>query len=109
MKANEALQGQLFPPTQPWAHGQGTLSCLQLPTLAQRGPRLGSACAPPQLAKAWPSPNLVSLPRRLLALMTNFVISTGWRVGGKRQTGSPAGYLSLLPKVVAQYVLRCDH
>lgn len=49
--------------------------------LRNRGPRLGSVCASPQLAEAWPSPSLVSLPRWLLTLMRNSVILMG--VGGE--------------------------
>lgn len=59
--------------------------CLRLPTLGHRGPRLGIACVPPQLAEVWPTPSLVSLPRQVLAFMRNSVILTGVEGVGVRE------------------------
>lgn len=78
-------QGQLSPPTQPWVPGQETLLCAGLPTLGRGSPRPGSACAP-QLAEAWPLPSLVSLPKPLLALMRNPVISTGEKTSNRKSS-----------------------
>lgn len=78
-------QSQLFPPTQPWVHGQEILPCLSLTTLGHRGPRQGSACAAP-LAEAWPLPSLVALPQRLRTLMRTPVISLTEKTSNRKSS-----------------------
>lgn len=62
-------QGQLFPPSQPWLHGQE-----------------GSSASVAARSEAWPLPSLLSLPKRLLALMRNPVISPGEKTSNRKSS-----------------------
>lgn len=104
------MQGQLDPPTQPRSHGQQTLPCLLLPTLGHRGPRPGSACAP-QPADVWPSPNLVSLPKRLPALMRYYCVISVGKKNLKQEVQQvislfyPEGWLTICCDVIIDKIL----